>query len=178
MERAHRAVDRDRELMPGVAPRAALPTGLGAADDGSGSVAVPRSAGRPHARANQQQLTERGERPLEHLEDAPRHREGLAGPGVDEHHRELVAADAGDLLEPFHTAPYTRADLAEDGVADLVSERVVGVFEVVEIEEQHAQGGSPPFGARERVAKPLAEEETVRELGRDVEVGEPLELGL
>ncbi len=66
---------------------------------------------------------------------------------------ELVAAEAGDEVAGAHDSSEPRRDLDEHRVADLVTERVVDVLEVVEIDEGQDRGLSCRAGTFERLGE-------------------------
>ncbi len=107
---------------------------------------------------------ERGDDPGGHVLGAPRR------PAVLDQHGELVAAHPGRRVRPRRSISAIRcADRDQQLVADGVPERVVDLLEVVEVDEEHAEGGVVALGGQgERVLQPVAEQHPVGQPGQAV----------
>ena len=76
--------------------------------------------------------------------------------------RELVAAEAGHGVGVADVAEEPGRDLAQQAVAARVAERVVDLFEAVEVEQQHRDRVAAGAGAFDRLVEVLREAPTVR----------------
>jgi len=81
-----------------------------------------------------------------------------------EEQRKLVAAEAVQLLGRAQRALGHACERAQDVVADCVAKTVVGVFEVVEIEQRKTEGRP----IREERVESFVERATVRQAGQRV----------
>ena len=97
-------------------------------------------------------------------------------PLLDEH-GELVPAQAGRRVPRADAGDEAPRDLDQDRVAGRVTEAVVHVLEVVEVDEEHRERPARAPRAQQRVLQPVAEQAAVRELRERVVEGlvhEPL----
>jgi len=81
-----------------------------------------------------------------------------------EEQRELVAAEAVQLFRRTQRTLGHACERAQNVVADGVAETVVGVFEVVEVEQRKTEGGPSP----EQHVEPFVERATVLQAGERV----------
>ena len=70
-------------------------------------------------------------------QDSVSHSFGCGRVDAGEQHGELVASDAGDQIVGSTHQPESAADLDEDCVTGCVSERVVDLFEVIDVDVEH-----------------------------------------
>ena len=81
------------------------------------------------------------DRLFEQRRDPPGHRRGLVGVRSVEEDRELVTAQARHEVLVTDDLVDAGTDLAQQGVASLVSEGIVDLLEVIEIDQQKGQLG-------------------------------------
>ena len=79
------------------------------------------------------------ERLADLAEDALGDRGGRVGVGVDQHDREFVAAQTKDRAGRRHRPREARTELTQQLVAGRVTEGVVDLLEVVEVDEEERQ---------------------------------------
>ena len=82
--------------------------------------------------------------------------------------RELVAAQPCRAVRRARRAVEPRRDLAQDGVARRVPERVVHGLEVVEVEEDDGAAGAMAPAPAQRLDDPVLEQRAVRQAGQGV----------
>ena len=98
---------------------------------------------------------------------------GGAAVVFDDHDRELVAAEAGDQVVGPDAVVESGGQLDEKRVAAFVTERVVDVLEVVDVDEEHAfLAGSAVAARAERCGQSFGQRRPVRQSGERV-VGRP-----
>ena len=100
----------------------------------------------------------------------------LLGRDARNEERELVAAEARDGVALAHVLLDPLGDLAQQLVADGMSERVVDDLEAVEVEEEHGELLVVAVGLGHRERQAVAEEEAVRQVGQRIVEGEVLDL--
>ena len=97
----------------------------------------------------------------------------------DLHDSEFVAAETRHGVAVAHAGRQALGDCPQQGVADRMSQRIVGALEVVEIEaeDRHLAVAA---GAHQRILDPLAQQHAVGQVGQAVVVGHvgDLRLGL
>ena len=111
------------------------------------------------------------ERLVQGLDQGARDRAGIAPllqPG--QHHRELVAAEAGDDVDVAHGAADARRGVPQQHVAGGVAEGVVGPLETVEVDVQHRQHRVVAAGVRHLLRQHVRQVVTVGQAGQAVEV--------
>ena len=81
---------------------------------------------------------------------------------------ELVAAEPGHGVRAAQDAAQAPADLDQQGVARVVTERVVDVLEAVEIHHGDGQLATLALGDRDGLFDPVAEQGAVRQAGQAV----------
>ena len=96
----------------------------------------------------------------------------LGGIEVGEQHQELVAALTRHQVGLPRARAQTVGELGQQQVAGVVAERVVHELEVVEVEEDHRDGGAVALGTLHREDERLLEQLAVRER-RSVRRGRP-----
>jgi len=90
---------------------------------------------------------------------------------VRQHHRELVAAQAGEGVRRAQFGVQAGSDLLQDQVASLVTERVVDLVEAVQVEQQEAHpAAGPPRGAN-RLLQAVEQQGAVGQTGERVTQG-------
>ena len=90
---------------------------------------------------------------------------------------ELVAAQTGDRVGAAQRLLQTRADLGQQPIADLVTERVVDVLEAIEIQQQHGHLLARPLRVFDRLLDPVVEQGAIGQPGQRVVQRHALELG-
>ena len=104
-------------------------------------------------------------------------RAAAPGPlGIAEEHRELVAADAEDVVAAPDAGAQEFDDLLEHLVAGVVAVVVVVALEVVDVEEHQAEEAPVALRGVDRVGEELVEGAAVSGAGEFVGPGEPAEL--
>ena len=96
------------------------------------------------------------------LEHSFEDRAGERGVDVRQHEPEFVAAEASDRVARAQHLGQRRRDVAEIVVAVVVPERVVDLFEPVEVDDRDAHRFARPAGRRDRVFGAVAEQRAVR----------------
>ena len=92
-------------------------------------------------------------------DDALGHFGGVSlGRDVLEQNGELVAAQAGDGVLGAHAASNARGHLGQQGVALLVAQAVVDDFEVVDVQEQHADRAEVAVGVSQSLFESVGEQ--------------------
>ena len=102
--------------------------------------------------------------------------EGFEQADVDragKHRLELVAAEPPDLAMIAHHRLQPLGDLAEQGVADRMAERVVDVLEAVEIDQEQGAALLAVGGVAQRLVERLAHHRAVGQAGQRIEAREP-----
>src|SRR5947209_7977714 len=129
-------------LVEGVRGRAELRAvhgHVGAPDQGGAVDRIVRGRGDADARAQLRAHGAERERRCERLGDARGDPRGLRRVGIHQYYRELVAADPGDHGARVERMGEALANLAEDLIAGGMSEGVVDLLEVLEIDEQECE---------------------------------------
>jgi hypothetical protein len=85
---------------------------------------------------------------------------------------EFVSAHAGDEFAGSQGADEPVCDYTQDGVTSSVTESIVHLFEVVEIEEQEGTGSPAPHGTSEPLLQRLEQRVAVSDTGQRVMTGE------
>ncbi len=100
------------------------------------------------------------------------HGDGAGEIGVREDDGEFVAAEAGEEVGRTEGLPNRAAELRQDDVAGRVSERVVDLLEVVDVEHQKRERQAVHAGALDLMRQLAAEVAFVPDAGQIVRVGE------
>ncbi len=95
--------------------------------------------------------------------------------GVCGEHRELVTTEPRDRVSRAQYAPQPSRDLLQEAVAAVVSQRVVDVFEAVEVEQQHAEHLLVAARRQQGLPQTVAEQAPVGQPGQCVVQGLVLE---
>ena len=107
--------------------------------------------------------------PVDGLDDVARYRRRLPGSGeAGEHEHELVAAHPRDRIRLPDAFMETIRDLHEKHVADVVAERVVDLFERIEIEEHDGCPRIRASGGGDGLFQTVVEERAARKPGQGV----------
>ena len=88
------------------------------------------------------------------------------GLGQDQH--ELLAAEAARHVATTHGALQQTTEVAQQGVADVVTERIVELLEEVEVDHHDAERAAAAFGAAELALEGLFQIATVEEAGQRI----------
>src|SRR5581483_7953844 len=96
---------------------------------------------------------------------------GAGDGGSGKHERELLAAEASREVELAKRSRQHGCDAAEDVVAALMTETVVHLLEVVDVDEDERHVGLVPPRAIDLFPKPIVEGSPVGEAGQLVALG-------
>ncbi len=96
--------------------------------------------------------------------------------GAGKNGLELVAAEATDLAVVPHDRFQSIRDLAEQGIADRVAERIVHVLEAIEVDHEERAALLPMRRVAQGLVERLAHHRPVREAGERVEPRKPADL--
>jgi len=89
-------------------------------------------------------------------------------PRLMQQHREFVAAQPRQRIAIAQSRHQSRADLLQQHVAALVPERIVDVFETVQVEHQERQGCVGECPLQERLLQAATEHNAVRQAGQRI----------
>lgn len=96
--------------------------------------------------------------------------------GIDEQHREFLAAQTRHEIVRPQGAPADVGDPAQDQIAGGMAVAIVDLFEMIEIEQQQGHPLVVATGALQQSAAAVEELPAVGELGELVDGGEPAEV--
>ena len=85
---------------------------------------------------------------------------------------EFVAAEAPDLAVDTHHRFQPLGDLAEEGIADRMPQRVIDVFEPIEIDQEQGTALLPARSVAQCLLERLAHHRTIGQPGQRIEPGE------
>ena len=128
-----------RRFVDGVPAAAALGDvhrDVGALQEHLGILAVLGIQRHAEAAADVQAGAIQLERLLQHLQHAGSHRQRAGLVDARQQDRELVATQAGQRVHLAHRARQSPADQSQQRVASLMAQRIVDVFEAVQVQQQ------------------------------------------
>mmetsp|Transcript_6670 Transcript_6670/g.27828 ORF Transcript_6670/g.27828 Transcript_6670/m.27828 type:complete len:521 (-) Transcript_6670:2987-4549(-) len=103
---------------------------------------------------------------------------GAGDVGLRQHQHELVAAHAGDRVLLAHGAAQPCRELHEQRVTDAVTQRVVDVLEMVQVQEQHRQRLGAAVCDVDGLGCTVGQQMAVGQAGQAVEHRQALDVGL
>ena len=142
---------------------------VGATEERSCIRAVRRIDGDADARAHLEQVAIDRERLLQRVENSTGHRSHVIRvAGARQEQSELVAAEAGERLVGMEQSAQPVGDLLQQHIAEVMTKRVVDLFEAVKVHEQ--QRGDRLLRPRvvDGFLEPLEEKHSVRQIGQGV----------
>ena len=117
------------------------------------------------------------ERKPEHVDKTPGKQRCVVGAlQADLHDREFIAAEPRDRVDLAYAGRQPHGDGAQQGIADDVAQRIVGVLEVIEIEAKQSEDVAAP-GLADGLLDAFGEKRPVRESGQAVVPSEEHDLG-
>ena len=135
---------------------------IGVLEEVLGIRAIPRRGGQADAGPDVQQVPLDDIRAADEVYQAPGQFLGHAlAPDVANEHGELVAAQPRHRVLGADGRLQSLADLAEQGVPDGVTQRVIDLLEPVEVDNQEREGGPLPGEGPEGIGEPEVEEGAV-----------------
>ncbi len=84
------------------------------------------------------------------------------------HDHKFVSAEAADRVRDADTCLQPLRHRLQQHVSHRVPERVIDVFEPIEVYEQHGQAGVAAPGRRNRLGQPVVQQRSVRQVGEHV----------
>jgi hypothetical protein len=93
-------------------------------------------------------------------------------------HRELVATHARDGVRGPQGAGQHLTDLLQHHVAGFVAERIVQLFEAIQVQDQQRPVRAIAFGRQHQLLQPIVQQRPIGEAGQGVVQRMVLELGL
>ena len=151
--------------------------GVGAVDERGGVGAVLGIDADAQAPRERERVRADLRRHGQRVDDLPRDRGGVARlRHLGEEDDELVAAVAAHRVRFAHRVLEAARRQLQHLVADRVTERIVDLLEVVEVEKDDADAGRAPLRHRDRVLEPVEHQRARRRTGQLVVLGRAGEL--